>query len=55
MTFQRAMMIGFIPHMKTGSEWRARRDWIGDTLAMVSILGLIPLGMTMLSIWLDIG
>ena len=55
MTFQREMTVGLHPRAKTGGEWRGPRDWIGDALAMLSILGLIPLGMAMLSIWLDIG
>ena len=28
--------------------------WIGDIAAMISILGLIPLAMATLTVWLDI-
>ncbi len=37
-----------------GEPPRRLSAWIGDIAAMISILGLIPLAMATLTVWLDI-
>ena len=53
MTFQRAMKLGLYGPAMGEPPWRLSA-WIGDIAAMISILGLIPLAMATLTVWLDI-
>ena len=55
MTFQRSVTPGVSEGFLNSPKPIPLCVWIGDTLAILSIFSLIPLGMGMLSVWLDMG